>query len=148
LFADPSAARAAVHATAREVVAEGASRFLVGGQRGVDTWAAQAALDNAIPYSLILPSSVDEFARDWDQQDRRVLEQLVAKAAVLDVAGGYSERNRMLATGADVLVAVWTRTAGGGTAETVEFARSAATVVREIVLEPSALARSARGRGI
>jgi hypothetical protein len=64
------------------------------------------------------------------------------------VAGGYTDRNQVLAGQAELLIAVWTRTGGGGTAETIALATSAGTPIREIVLEPSPAARSATGRGI
>jgi predicted Rossmann-fold nucleotide-binding protein len=148
LFRDPDAARAAVDRTARELADAGAERFLVGGQRGVDTWAALAAIARAVPFCLILPAAVDEFARDWSERDRTLLLDVEAAAADVCIVAGYAERNRQLARSADVLVAVWTRTAGGGTAETLEYARLVGTPVREIVLDPSARAHSASGRGI
>lgn len=148
LFRDPMAARMAVDAAARQLVEHGAERFLVGGQRGVDTWAAQSAIARGVPFGLILPIQPEEFTGDWSDEDRQLLETTLTLAAEVTVAAGYTERNRHLATRADLLVAVWTRTAGGGTAETIDFARTAGTIVREIVLEPSAAARSARSRNL
>jgi hypothetical protein len=60
----------------------------------------------------------------------------------------YSERNRLLVASADQLVAGWTGVTGGGTAQTIAFARAAQLPVREIVLEASVSARAARGRGV
>jgi hypothetical protein len=148
LFLDPAAARAAVESAARKIADEGVERFLVGGQRGVDTWAALSAIAAEVPFSLILPLSLDEFISDWSPADRAVLEQTITHAADVRVAGGYTERNRQLATGADLLVAVWTRTGGGGTAETIRFARQAGTLFREVVLEAAPNSGSARGRGV
>jgi hypothetical protein len=149
LFADPAAARASVHSMAQDLAKQGAARFLVGGQRGVDTWAALAAIACAVPFGLVLPfDEVGTFTRDWSAADRRVLLQMLAHAETVHVAGGYSERNQILAQGADLLVAVWTRTGGGGTAETIAQASRAGTPIREIVLAPSPAARTAHGRGI
>jgi hypothetical protein len=148
LFADPPAARAAVDSTARELAQHSNVRFLVGGQRGVDTWAALAALANGIPYSLVLPLDAETFARDWSAAHRSVLARIVRSAQEVRVAGGYTERNEALAQTAELLVAVWTRTAGGGTAETIDLARRAGTPIREIILAPSATASRAQGRGI
>lgn len=148
LFLDPSAAQTAVQAAADEVVHEGATRFLVGGQRGVDTWAACAAIDRGIPFVMVLPLTLDGFTRGWMPADRARLGQTLDHAADVQIAGDYTLRNQRLATDSDLLLAVWTRTGGGGTAETIEFARQAGTPVREIILEPSPQARSARGRGI
>jgi hypothetical protein len=148
LFRDPDAARVAVDSAARELAAEGAKQFLVGGQRGVDMWAALAAITQAVPFVVILPFNVGEFTRDWTLADRSVLEeQVLAHAQETRIAGGYTERNRELAKQADLLVAVWARVAGGGTAETIELARKAGTPIREIALEPSADADAAAGRG-
>jgi hypothetical protein len=126
---------------------------LVGGQRGVDTWAALAALDLGIPFELVLPLPPDAFSEGWAAADKATLRRTVARAARAQVVGGdpataHSERNRLLATGADLLVAVWTRTTGGGTAETLAFARAAGTPIREVLLPPAPGARRARGRGI
>ena len=148
LFRDTAAARAAVEAVATDVVDQGAVRFLVGGQRGVDTWAALAASDRELPFSVFLPVAIDEFTREWAAADRAVLEQTLGHAAEIQVASTYRERNEWLARRGDLLVAVWTRTRGGGTAETVEFARAAGTPVREILLDPSEEAKTAEGRGV
>jgi hypothetical protein len=43
---------------------------------------------------------------------------------------------------------VWTQREGGGTAETIAFARQHGTPVREIVLESSPMAEFVRGRGV
>ena len=148
LFRDPAAARAAVDAIARELSEAGEHRFLVGGQRGVDTWAAQAGIRYAVPFTLVLPFDRDEFTRGWQDADRRLLDETLCHADEVRIAGSYTERNRQLATGAELLVAVWTRTPGGGTAETIELARQAGTPLREVVLDPADTARSASGSGI
>jgi hypothetical protein len=149
LFRDPLAASARVDAAARNLVAcEAVDAFLVGGQRGVDTWAALAAMALGVPFTLILPFEVGQFTLDWAPSDRTVLEETIARAAEVRVAGGYTERNRQIATGADLLVAVWTRIAHGGTAETVNLARAAGTPIREILLDAASAAGSAEGRGI
>jgi hypothetical protein len=148
LFAEPASARAAVESVAHELAQHADVQFLVGGQRGVDTWAALAALANAIPFTVVLPFTVDTFARDWSDADRSLLADTMAQAAEVRLAGGYTERNRVLAESTDQLIAVWTCTAGGGTAETIELARRAGTPIREIVLEPSPAASDAQGRGI
>jgi hypothetical protein len=149
LFRDPLAAAASVDAAARDLIArEQVDAFLVGGQRGVDTWAALAAMALGVPFTLILPVDVSQFTSGWTTHERALLEQTLAAAAEVRVAGGYSERNRQIATGADLLMAVWTRVGHGGTAETVALARAAGTPVREILLDAAPTAGSAQGRGI
>ena len=149
LFRDPAAAAARVDAAARDLVAhERVDAFLVGGQRGFDTWAALAAIALGVPFTLILPLDVGHFTLGWSLADRALLDHTLARAAEVRVAAGYTDRNRQIATGAELLVAVWTRVGHGGTAETVALARAAGTPVREIVLEASEAAGWARGRGI
>jgi len=149
LFRDPLAAAATVDAAARDLVArEQLEAFLVGGQRGVDTWAALAAMALGVPFTLILPVDVRQFTSGWTPHERALLEQTLAAAREVRVAGGYTERNRQIATAADLLIAVWTRVGHGGTAETVALARAAGTPVREILLDPARTSGSAQGRGI
>jgi hypothetical protein len=149
LFDDPLAARARVNEVAGELVRQNyAARFLVGGQRGVDVWAALAAMALDIPFSLFLPFSIVEFTHGWSADDRVLLEQTAVAAAEVRIAGTYTERNRLLATECDVLVAVWTGIRGGGTAETIDFARAAGTPLREMLLEPAPSERPISGRGI
>jgi uncharacterized phage-like protein YoqJ len=149
LFRDPLAAAASVDAAARDLIArEQVDAFLVGGQRGVDTWAALAAMALGVPFTLILPVDVSQFTSGWTTHERALLEQTLAAAAEVRVAAGYSERNRQIATGADLLIVVWTRVGHGGTAETVGLARAAGTPVREILLDAAPTAGSAQGRGI
>jgi hypothetical protein len=148
LFLDPAEARAALDSLAADLAEQTGTRFLVGGQRGVDTWAAEAATGLAIPFTLVLPFDADTFTRDWDPVDRKLLLKVLAGATTVHVAGGYTARNQYLAWRADLLVAVWTRTVGGGTAETLDFARAVGTPIREIVLPGSPEAAIARGRGI
>jgi hypothetical protein len=148
LFRDVGLARQAVDRAARDVIEAGAERFLVGGQRGVDTWAALSAIAGCITFSLILPLPLDDFTHEWVHAERDLLLHTMSHAVEVRVANGYTERNQQLAWGADLLVAVWVGIAGGGTAETIEQARLGGTPIREILLEPSATASEASGRGI
>ena len=113
--------------------------FHCGGQRGVDTWAAAAAEAVGIALHLYLPLPIARFAADWPPPDVATLERLSACAVervVVDPDGtlgaeAYSRRNRLLAERADVLIAVWTGLGGGGTAETIAFARALGRRVEE-----------------
>lgn len=151
LFSDPDTARARVDQAARELAdresADGL-RFVVGGQRGVDTWAALAAITLGVPFVLILPFVPATFAADWTEEDRLILDQTIACAAEMRIAGTYTERNRQIATGVDLLVAIWAGIRGGGTAETIALAQAAGTPIREILLDPAPSAGAAQGRGI
>ena len=153
LFRDPGASRARVDDAARELLekeSDGAARlrFFIGGQRGVDTWAALAAITLGVPFVLILPLVPAIFAAGWTEEDRLILDQTMARAAEVRIAGGFTERNRQIATSVDLLVAVWAGVRGGGTAETIALAQAAGTPIREIVLDPAPSAGAAHGRGI
>jgi hypothetical protein len=145
LFADPAAARQTVFETAR---ATEAKRYVVGGQRGVDTWAAQAAIELKVPFTLLLPLPVPEFTIDWLPADRDILEQQMALADEVRIVGGYTERNRLVASSCELLIAVWTGRVGGGTAETIGFARQFGTPVAEIHLAAPPGPGCVTGRGI
>jgi hypothetical protein len=151
IFQDPEAARAAVEETTEKLQAE---RFLVGGQRGVDTWAALAAHRLGVPFTLVLPLPVEAFAVGWSEDDRRRLEDSLGWATEVRIVGGpsepeaYTERNRILGTSGELLVAVWTGRAGGGTAETIAFARAAGVPIHEVRLPASPLGEHATGRGL
>jgi hypothetical protein len=81
LFLDPLAGRVAVESVATELTrGSEVSGFLVGGQRGVDTWAALAAMSRRLPFTLALPLPVPEFSHDWSDEDRSMLERTVALA--------------------------------------------------------------------
>ena len=156
IFREPEAARDAVNTIAQNLVLhDKVEHFLVGGQRGVDSWAAQAAIDLGVPFTLILPLDVARFTSDWPAADRALLDSVGAQAAEVrivgpatDPAAAHTERNRQLAQQADLLVAVWTRLEGGGTAETIALARAAGTPIREVVLPIAQIAHSRQGRGI
>jgi hypothetical protein len=150
LFRQPEAARLAVDGAVRGLLSESPDpvSFLVGGQRGVDIWAMQAGVNYGIPFGVILPFDVSEFTRDWSGADRLSLTSLLGRAEALEIAGGYTQRNRALVSRAQLLIAVWTGTRGGGTSETIDLAREAGTPVREVLLEPSPRASTATGRGI
>lgn len=134
LFADPAAvARHIEHLAADLHAAHGARlAFHCGGQRGVDTWAAAAAVARGIRLHLYLPLPLARFTADWPPADVETLARHWAYAAervVIDPTGAlgaaaYSRRNRLLAERADVLIAVWTGLGGGGTAETIAAARA------------------------
>ena len=147
LFRDPLGARAAVDSAAREFARKAAVQFRVGGQRGVDTWAALSAIELTIPFAVILPAPVAAFTADWSFDDVAVFEETLEHAQNVRIVDGYSERNQQLVSGAELLVAVWTRIAGGGTAETVDLARQAGIAIHEIVQEAAPGAEFSSGRG-
>jgi predicted Rossmann-fold nucleotide-binding protein len=147
LFAQPDRVRSSLESIARDLVErEGAKGFVTGGQRGVDTWAADAALSLGVRLTLLLPLGlVDE---SWTEADVRALERLRAVAREVRTVDSFSRRNRLVAESVDLLVAVWTGTRGGGTEETIGFARTAGTPVREHHFDGSTLTQPPIGRGL
>lgn len=145
-FQDPRRAQRAVDREARAFRREFDSElvFLTGGQRGVDLWAAEAGFDAGAQVRVILPLPVEAFTHDWRRPDadrlRRILAQAQAVEVVaLETAGGaaHTERNRRLASAADLLIAVWTGLNSGGTWETVQFARDLGKPIHEVLLPRS-----------
>jgi hypothetical protein len=157
-FADPAAVAREVGAIAERLRAEDgpALVFHCGGQRGVDTWAAEAAERLGVPLHLYLPLPVARFAADWAPADRAALERswgYAAERLVVDPDGAlgaaaYRERNRLLAERAGLLVAVWTGLEGGGTAETIAFARELGRPVEEHRFAASGRVPRAGERGV
>src|SRR5262249_12455850 len=125
-----------------------AKRYVVGGQRGVDTWAAEAAIELKVPFTLLLPLPVPEFTVDWLPADRDILEQQMALADEVRIVGGDTERDRLVASSGELLMAVGTGRVGGGTAEPMGFARHFGTPVAEIHLAARSGPGCVTGRGI
>src|SRR5438132_5635292 len=88
LFRKPQAARDAVNTIAQNLVLhDKVEHFLVGGQRGVDTWAALAAIDLGVPFTLIMPLDVARFTSDWPAADRELLDSVGAQADEVLIGG-------------------------------------------------------------
>lgn len=155
---DPREAERTVHQRAAVVLRSFPSpspvTFLVGGQRGVDTWAAEAGIQLGLPVELILPLPPRLFAANWEPSDRARLAALMERASTVEVVAedgdqdqAYRERNRRIANRADRLIAVWTGLGGGGTAETLSFFRALGRPLEELRLPAAANANLANGRG-
>ncbi len=145
VFRDPGSAERSVK---RLVSAKAASgiEFISGGQRGVDQWAAQAAIDAGVPFRLVLPVTSARFTRDWSPSDRAMLDELLAQAAsaeTIDPADelgplAYDLRNELILRRADALVVVWTGVRQGGTFETICAARAKGIPIEEVLLDEAA----------
>lgn len=82
LFRDPAKARDRVDVRTAELATDSdVQGFVCGGQRGVDQWAAEAALGHGLALHLVLPAPIDAFAVTWEDADRRTLEELRRHAA-------------------------------------------------------------------
>lgn len=157
-FRAPAEAAAAVQREAEELrrTFTGPLVFLTGGQRGVDLWAAEAATQLGIPYHVYLPLPLPKFTADWGVADRAALERVWAAAAerrVLDERGAfgpaaYTLRNQAIAEECDLLVVVWTGRTGGGTYETLSFARALGKPIREVLLPAADVPSDPASRGL
>lgn len=129
-----------VHDVIEDLIGQGYARFVSGGARGFDTFAAEAVLDLRESYpwiSLEMVSPYDEQAAHWNEEDQMRHERLFASADVLTATGHeYTRgclfrRNRYLVDTADLLLAAYNGQPGG-TAMTVSYARETGVPVRVI----------------
>lgn len=104
--------------------------FITGGALGADTWAAEYALTNHLPYTIILPFPVVTMTEFWTAIQRHVLEihiehasdvQIVHDELTYDVRA-YQRRNEEMVNRADYVFAVWTGKQIGGTANCIRYA--------------------------
>jgi uncharacterized phage-like protein YoqJ len=153
IFADPGDADQLVTRAAREIIDQGATEFVVGGQRGVDLWAGEAALAVGLPIQVILPTPPAHFSRTWDRKDARRLESLLDQASEVTLvdpeitlgALAYDRRNELLVSPAQLLIAVWTGLRAGGTFYTICAATASGVPSREYRLNPAADPSPGRG---
>jgi hypothetical protein len=154
LFRDATAARQLLEERAALLLGESAElEFVVGGQRGVDHWAAQFAVREAIPFALILPIAVPSFARSWLTDDLAVLEWLMSRAQSVEIvdqhahlgALAFDRRNELIAQRCNLLQVVWTGLRQGGTFYTVCAAQQRRVPIDLVELERSSASISGRG---
>ena len=142
VFSDPELAEGAVTSIADQKASPGVE-FICGGQRGVDQWAARAALALRLRYHLILPARPERFTVDWSVSDQTSLTELMSSAAsvqVMDETGdlgrlAYDLRSEVVVRRADLLVVVWTGLRRGGTFHTLCAARAMRVPVEEVLFE-------------
>ncbi|MPZ16222.1 MAG: hypothetical protein GEU73_17695 [Chloroflexi bacterium] len=156
MFADPSAAQQAVISKSREFLGrEQGAEFVCGGQRGVDHWAATAALESGILLHLVLPTDVEQFTAGWPEADQEMLHGLVVHTSTLQIVGtarvnralAYDLRSELVVRRADRIVAVWTGLRQGGTFYTLCAAAVRGVPIASVLLPPAAAA-ALRGRGL
>jgi len=155
VFRDPSEARDRVEQLALGAYGHTDVRFVCGGQRGVDLWAADIAQRLGIPFELVLPVPPSSFSSEWDDQERAHLLAHVSRAervTVLDPRGergllAYDRRNEEIAYRSELLIAVWTGMRRGGTFYTLCAARRRGIPTRSVLLAPT-LDPLEPGRGV
>ncbi|MBR0464605.1 MAG: DUF1273 family protein [Clostridia bacterium] len=124
--------------TLEDLIGQGYARFLSGGAMGFDTFAAEAVLDLREKYpwiSLEMVCPYEGQAEKWGEAYRRRHDRLVALAdRVVTMTRDYEKgsifrRNRYLVNHCDLLLAAFDGQPGG-TAMTVDYARSRSVDVR------------------
>lgn len=105
--------------------------FIAGGALGVDTWAAEYAIQRNLPLHLHLPFVPEVMSNFWSAQDRATLDRHIAAAdsiTIIHPAGydvrAYQLRNESMVNASDVLYAVWTGKPYGGTANCIRYAQA------------------------
>lgn len=103
--------------------------IITGMALGVDTWAAQSAIELGIPFEAAIPFA-DQFNRwpeDSVKEYKRLLE-LAAKVTIVSPGGFSAEkmhiRNMYIVQKCNLLLAVYNGQRSGGTFQAVEFAKS------------------------
>ena len=102
--------------------------------QGTDIWAAEAVIDvreNMYPYiKLIAAIPCPDQAKRWSRQSVLRYEQILKKCDEKNIispfyhGGCMHQRNRYMVDNSDVLIAVYDNSEGGGTAFTVNYAKS------------------------
>lgn len=135
-FAGPAAVEQRIHEIARSLrrVHGDRLRFETGGQLGVDVWAAEAARELGVPYSVCLPLPAEAFTAGWTDAARQRLHRLIEAAADLWIAppclDPYGARNQRLVDASDRLEVCWSGLHSGGTWDTIQRARRAGRRIR------------------
>ena len=113
--------------------------FVTGGALGIDTWAADYALDRGIALTLITPFTSDVMTKFWSDADRERLEHHIEMANEYIVLGGhynpgnYQRRNEAMVNRADILFAFWTGKPNGGTANCINYATRVGRTIRNLL---------------
>ena len=127
----------------KELVARVVTQFYTGLAEGVDTWAAQIALDlrdnnPALNVHCILPCRTQ--AKNWDTAAQMCHKKILEKAdSVVCISEEYYDgcmldRNRYLVDHSDILLAVYNGSWRSGTGMTVRYAKKLGREV--IIIDP------------
>lgn len=124
-----------------KLIADGAEEFYTGMALGVDTWAAEAVLEQKKlrpSIKLIAAVPCPEQSSRWSAEDKARYQAILAQCdKVMTISPHYTrdcmyKRNRALVDMCDVLVAVYDGKKGG-TQYTVNYAQSKG---RRVITEP------------
>jgi uncharacterized phage-like protein YoqJ len=124
------AVRAAILTFLRD---EQPSKIISGMALGVDQWAAEAALELAIPFTAAIPFR--GFDSRWSPAQKSTYRNLLSCAATVFYVcatyspGAYQARNMWMVDHCDLLAAIWDDSSGG-TANCINYARRRGVPVR------------------
>ncbi len=102
--------------------------WICGGAIGLDSHAAQYAMENKIRLWLVLPFAPQVMSKYWNPAQKKVLEDTIKYAEKVDVlssvynVGFYQKRNEEMVDASEVLCAFFDGSPGG-TANCVRYAR-------------------------
>lgn len=102
--------------------------FITGGALGIDTFAAEYALDHGIYLSIITPFTPDVMTKFWRYEDRERLLTHLNMANATRCLGDhydgslYQRRNEAMVDAAEAVLAFWTGKRYGGTFNCIAYA--------------------------
>jgi len=103
--------------------------WICGGAIGVDSFAAKYAMSHGINYRLILPFPPEIMSKYWNDAQKYILNETIAKASSVTVLTQaynvtfYQKRNIAMVNAAQVLIAFYDGSSGG-TANCVKYVQS------------------------
>lgn len=104
------------------------SKIISGMALGVDTWAAEAAIELGIPFEAAIPFEGQELR--WPTKSQDKFNYLRSKASEVTIVcdGGYHPkkmqlRNQHMVNSSDILIAIWDGSTGG-TKNCIDYAKS------------------------
>ncbi len=102
--------------------------WICGGAIGLDSHAAQYAMENKIRLWLVLPFTPEAMSKYWNPAQRKVLEDTIKYAEKVDILSSvynvrfYQIRNEKMVDSSEVLCAFFNGSPGG-TANCIRYAR-------------------------
>ena len=102
--------------------------WITGGAIGLDSWAAEFAMDHGIELWLILPFPQKVMSKKWNDEQREVLARSVAYSSKFSVLAPtydvsiYQRRNERMVDLSDMVAAFWDGSSGG-TGNCVRYAQ-------------------------
>lgn len=104
--------------------------FIVGGCRGVDSWAAKYAINNKIDFDLYLPFPFEIYSLKWNDEDKYFLKKQIELAKNVKICSKeynskyYIIRDRDMVDNCDILVSWFLHNKKrSGTAATINYAK-------------------------